>query len=75
MNTCPGSVTTGSGFLTFMEEEQVTAPSPEKQADEEKVLKRKKWLKRAGIAGFLFFLIKGLAWIAVALFAWKGCSA
>jgi hypothetical protein len=42
---------------------------------DEKALKRKKWLKRAGIAGFLFFLIKGLAWIAVALFAWKGCSA
>lgn len=24
-----------------------------------------KWLKRLGIAGFLFFLIKGLVWIAV----------
>jgi hypothetical protein len=58
-----------------MEEEQVTAPNPEKQTDEEKALKRKKWLKRAGIAGFLFFLIKGLAWIVVALLAWKGCSA
>ncbi len=23
------------------------------------------WLKRIGIAGFLFFLIKGLLWIAV----------
>jgi len=41
---------------------------------DEKALKRKKWLKRVGVAGFLFFLIKGLAWIAVALFAWKGCS-
>jgi hypothetical protein len=57
-----------------MEEEQVTATSPGKQTDEEKALKRKKWLKRVGAAGFLFFLIKGLVWIAVALFAWKGCS-
>ncbi len=24
------------------------------------------WTKRAGIAGFLFFLIKGLVWLAVA---------
>jgi hypothetical protein len=24
-----------------------------------------KWLKRLGIAGFMFFLIKGLLWIAV----------
>ena len=64
----------GIGDFNVMEEEQVKAPSPEKQTDEEKALKRKKWLKRAGLAGFLFFLIKGLVWIAVALFAWKGCS-
>jgi hypothetical protein len=25
----------------------------------------KTWLKRIGFAGFLFFLIKGLVWIAV----------
>lgn len=24
-----------------------------------------RWIKRIGIAGFLFFLIKGLIWIAV----------
>lgn len=29
------------------------------------------WLKRLGLAGFLFFLIKGLIWIAVAIFAGK----
>lgn len=23
------------------------------------------WLKRLGIAGFMFFLIKGLVWIAI----------
>ena len=25
------------------------------------------WLKRIGIAGFIFFLIKGLIWVAVFL--------
>lgn len=25
---------------------------------------RRKWLKRAGMAGFWFFLIKGLLWLA-----------
>lgn len=30
----------------------------------------KRWLKRVGIAGFLFFLIKGLVWIGV--FIWLG---
>jgi len=54
-------------------EEQQQEFGDQPQVDE-RTLKRKKWLKRAGIAGFLFFLIKGLAWIAVALFAWKGCS-
>ncbi len=26
---------------------------------------RFKWLKRFGIAGFLFFFVKGLVWIAI----------
>lgn len=26
----------------------------------------RRWARRAGAAGFLFFLIKGLAWLAVA---------
>lgn len=26
---------------------------------------RKPWLKRIGIAGFLFFLIKGLMWLLI----------
>jgi hypothetical protein len=26
---------------------------------------KKEWLKRIGLAGFLFFFIKGLLWIAV----------
>ncbi len=32
------------------------------------------WLKRAGFAGFMFFLLKGLAWIAVFIFAAKSCG-
>jgi len=31
--------------------------------------KLKTWLTRIGIAGFLFFLIKGLVWLAVFAFA------
>jgi hypothetical protein len=35
-----------------------------------------KWLKRLGVAGFLFFLVKGLVWIAI--FYWgariSGCE-
>jgi len=30
------------------------------------------WLKRIGFAGFLFFLIKGLVWIGIAIIAWMG---
>lgn len=33
--------------------------------------KLKLWLKRVGVAGFLFFLLKGLAWIGVFLWAGK----
>lgn len=33
----------------------------------------RKWIKRAGIAGFLFFSIKGLLWIIVpAALVWWG---
>ncbi|GAB4091792.1 hypothetical protein [Flaviaesturariibacter terrae] len=31
--------------------------------------KWKQWLKRIGWAGFLFFLVKGLVWLAIFLFA------
>ena len=34
----------------------------------------KLWLKRIGVAGFLFFLIKGLVWIGVFVFLGKSCS-
>jgi len=29
------------------------------------------WLKRIGIAGLLFFLVKGLVWLALAIGAWR----
>ncbi len=32
------------------------------------------WLKRFGLAGFLFFFIKGLAWIGVAAAASLGIA-
>jgi hypothetical protein len=35
--------------------------------------KWQQWLKRFGIAGFLFFTLKGLAWLAVFFFVGK-CS-
>ena len=34
----------------------------------------KKWLARIGVAGFIFFLVKGLVWIGIALFAAKSCG-
>ena len=33
--------------------------------------KWKSWLKKIGIAGFLFFLIKGLIWLAIFYFLGK----
>jgi hypothetical protein len=37
----------------------------------EKIDKLKKWAKRFGFWGFLFFLLKGLAWLAVGYFIVK----
>jgi hypothetical protein len=31
--------------------------------------KFKIWMKRIGVAGFLFFLIKGLIWVGIFIFA------
>lgn len=32
------------------------------------------WLKRLGVAGFLFFLIKGLVWIGLGVAGWRAVS-
>lgn len=36
---------------------------------------KKSWLKRIGVLGFLFFLIKGIIWLFVFYFGFKfsGC--
>ncbi|MGE0481762.1 MAG: hypothetical protein AB7Q17_14950 [Phycisphaerae bacterium] len=33
----------------------------------------RRWLRRLGVAGFLFFLGKGLVWLLVAFVAVEGC--
>lgn len=33
------------------------------------------WLRRVGAVGFLFFLVKGLAWLAVPLILAESCTA
>jgi hypothetical protein len=37
----------------------------------ETIVKIKKWAKRIGFWGFLFFLLKGLVWLAVFYFVAK----
>ncbi len=32
------------------------------------------FLKRFGVLGFLFFLVKGLVWVAIFTLGWKGCN-
>lgn len=34
----------------------------------------KRWLRKIGIGGFLFFFVKGLVWIAVFMGAFKACD-
>lgn len=36
--------------------------------------KNRQWIKNVGIGAFLFFLIKGLIWLAVFFFAAKSCN-
>jgi len=40
--------------------------------ESEKKSKLNKWLRRIGVAGFVFFLIKGIVWLF--LFYWFGKS-
>lgn len=37
----------------------------------ERIEKIKSWIKRLGFWGFIFFLVKGLAWLAIGYFALK----
>ena len=34
-------------------------------SDHQPITKKVSWLKRLGWAGFLFFLLKGLVWLAI----------
>jgi hypothetical protein len=45
----------------------IKEPPEENNSSAEKSRKKKTilWLKRIGIGGFMFFLIKGLVWLAV----------
>lgn len=43
-------------------------------SEEKKGSKLANWLRGLGIAGFLFFLIKGLIWIAIFAGLIKGCG-
>lgn len=36
--------------------------------------KWRKYFKKFGVVGFLFFFIKGLVWIAIFVFGAKSCS-
>jgi hypothetical protein len=42
------------------------------EADKQKDQLKIKWLKRIGLISFLFFLAKGLVWIALFVLAWLG---
>lgn len=46
------------------------------EPQKKKKTKFKLWLKRLGIAGFLFFLIKGILWLTVgaAVLRYFGCQ-
>ena len=35
----------------------------------EKAQEPRRWLRKIGVAGFFFFLVKGLLWVALALLA------
>jgi hypothetical protein len=35
----------------------------------------RKWLARVGLAGFAFFLVKGLVWLVLLFVVYEGCTA
>ena len=39
--------------------------------EQKKAFWKKGWFKKMGLAAFLFFLIKGLVWLAIFFGAWK----
>ncbi len=53
------------------EQKRIADPTVEPSASNKKMYL---WLKRIGVGGFLFFLIKGLIWIAIFAGLIKGCN-
>ncbi len=49
-------------------------PNPNNHDPNREKLNAKAWLKRLGVAGFLFFLAKGLVWVAIFAGAAKACQ-
>lgn len=47
----------------------ITVNKPQETTD-----KKVTWLKRGGIAVFLFFLLKGLVWLGIFAAAWFGLT-
>jgi hypothetical protein len=48
-----------------MEKQIINTQIKQSVNDDLSGLKRKTWIKRMGLAAFLFFLIKGLVWLAI----------
>jgi hypothetical protein len=46
----------------------------ENEEDPARKSRLKLWLKRLGVIGFFFFLVKGLVWIGVFVFVGKSCQ-
>lgn len=56
-------------YLTIMDSIEKTQDKPlECPVPHKGRSKFKLWMKRVGIAGFFFFLVKGLIWIAIFVF-------
>lgn len=53
---------------------QTNSPTPKRKPDEfENQGSMLLWLKRLGLAGFLFFAIKGMLWILIPVLVARGC--
>jgi hypothetical protein len=65
---------TTSGLGASKERPEASIPDSEASERMERSERIKAWFKRIGVAGFLFFLLKGLAWIAVWVFGVKTCQ-
>lgn len=69
-------------FANFFVEYRIIRPAKRKIAEAPSTVPEESgtgtqgliWLKRIGFSGFLFFLIKGLVWVAVFAGLLKGCD-